>query len=371
MTSRRMMKAGLAIGLTASLHIAMSQVQLGATAGGGRRPRAQRHRKPARGGGQRGRRRSASSAADLSVRGHERTDTVCPVRFLQGHQGQEESADRFVAWPGRQSRHDGARKSARCGTGGSRAVTSSSRRWATTAAAGTAFRPARHAVAVPVAAQAAELEARGCRRTSGRRSSGRERRKAALPRLPRPSAEQAAAEAAAGCPGGGTAVTDAAKVRELSEKDVMTVLDMIRKEFNVDERRTYLMGHSMGGSGTLYLGGQASPIWAAVAAIAPPGPAVPASRSPGCRRCPCLSYRATWIPRFRSLARAGIIDRLKALNADYEYLEIPGADSQHHRHTGDLQVLREAFQAGSVKLPPGRAMDSADDTDQINSASSV
>src|SRR5688572_24677800 len=48
---------------------------------------------------------------------------------------------------------------------------------------------------------------------------------------------------------GGTAVTDVAKVRELSEKDVMNVLDMIRKEFNVDENRTYLMGHSMGGAG--------------------------------------------------------------------------------------------------------------------------
>src|SRR5436190_16604557 len=38
---------------------------------------------------------------------------------------------------------------------------------------------------------------------------------------------------------GGTAVTDPAKVRELSEKDVMNILDMIRKDFNVDESRTY------------------------------------------------------------------------------------------------------------------------------------
>ena len=34
----------------------------------------------------------------------------------------------------------------------------------------------------------------------------------------------------------------------------MNLLAMARKEFNVDERRTYLMGHSMGGAGTLYLG---------------------------------------------------------------------------------------------------------------------
>ena len=41
---------------------------------------------------------------------------------------------------------------------------------------------------------------------------------------------------------------------ELSEKDVLNVLDLTRNEFNIDRRRTYLMGHSMGGGGALYLG---------------------------------------------------------------------------------------------------------------------
>ena len=49
----------------------------------------------------------------------------------------------------------------------------------------------------------------------------------------------------------------------------MNVLDMIRKEFNVDERRTYLMGHSMGGAGTIYLGVKYASNWAAIGAIAP------------------------------------------------------------------------------------------------------
>ena len=59
---------------------------------------------------------------------------------------------------------------------------------------------------------------------------------------------QAAGRPAAPPPAGGTAITDPAKLHEASEKDVMNVLDMIRKEFNVDENRTYLMGHSMGGA---------------------------------------------------------------------------------------------------------------------------
>jgi predicted peptidase len=47
---------------------------------------------------------------------------------------------------------------------------------------------------------------------------------------------------------------DPANLRELSEKDVMNVIGLVRKEFNVDDKRIYLMGHSMGGAGTLYLG---------------------------------------------------------------------------------------------------------------------
>lgn len=62
---------------------------------------------------------------------------------------------------------------------------------------------------------------------------------------------------------------DPPNLRELSEKDVMTVLEMMRKEFNVDGNRTYLLGHSMGGAGTLYLGSKYASDWAALASIAP------------------------------------------------------------------------------------------------------
>src|SRR5690606_785792 len=41
------------------------------------------------------------------------------------------------------------------------------------------------------------------------------------------------------------------------------------QEFNVDPDRTYLMGHSMGGAGALFLGQKHADKWAAVAAIAP------------------------------------------------------------------------------------------------------
>jgi predicted peptidase len=56
---------------------------------------------------------------------------------------------------------------------------------------------------------------------------------------------------------------------ELSEKDVMNVLAMVREEFNIDNDRIYLTGHSMGGAGTYFLGSKHADIWAAIAPVAP------------------------------------------------------------------------------------------------------
>ena len=68
---------------------------------------------------------------------------------------------------------------------------------------------------------------------------------------------------------GGTAETDPVKVTEYSEKDVMNVLEMVRNEFNIDDQRIYLMGHSQGGGGARHLAEKYPSIWAGVALLAP------------------------------------------------------------------------------------------------------
>jgi predicted peptidase len=68
--------------------------------------------------------------------------------------------------------------------------------------------------------------------------------------------------------GGGDAAAEPANISELSEQDVMNVFDMMLEEFNVDADRIYLMGHSMGGGGTMYLGPKHADIWAAIAPVA-------------------------------------------------------------------------------------------------------
>jgi predicted peptidase len=126
------------------------------------------------------------------------------------------------------------------------------------------------------------------------------------------------------CAGGGTAVTDAARVRELSEKDVMTVLEMVREEFKVDERRIYLMGHSMGGSGTLYLGGKYPELWAAIAADAPPGAGSADALAES--KMPVLVIQGDLDTAVPVAGTRQYIARLSELSAAYRYIEIGGLD---------------------------------------------
>lgn len=62
---------------------------------------------------------------------------------------------------------------------------------------------------------------------------------------------------------------DPENLGELSEKDVMNVLNITLDEFSIDRDRIYLYGHSMGGGGTLHFAMTYPEIWAAMAPVAP------------------------------------------------------------------------------------------------------
>lgn len=63
--------------------------------------------------------------------------------------------------------------------------------------------------------------------------------------------------------------SDPDNLGELSEKDVFHVLDLVEKELRIDPSLRFLAGHSMGGSGTVYLGSTRSGTWAALAPLSP------------------------------------------------------------------------------------------------------
>jgi predicted peptidase len=123
---------------------------------------------------------------------------------------------------------------------------------------------------------------------------------------------------------GGTKETDSAKVAELSEKDAMNVLELARKEFNVDDSRIYLMGHSLGGGGALHMGEQYYSIWAAVAGLAPAAFGFQWSADQKLKNVPLLIIvgdKDTLVTGSQQLA-----DQLKGLNFQVEYKSLPGLD---------------------------------------------
>jgi dienelactone hydrolase len=108
---------------------------------------------------------------------------------------------------------------------------------------------------------------------------------------------------------------------ELSEKDVLHVLDLMKQNYRIDPNRTYLGGHSMGGSGTWYMAARYANNWAATASFA--GAAVPETLPPP-QRVPQLIVHGdadATAPVERSRTMAAI---LKKQGIEYQYIEVPG-----------------------------------------------
>lgn len=122
-----------------------------------------------------------------------------------------------------------------------------------------------------------------------------------------------------------TKKADPPNLGELSEKDVMNVLGIVRKEYNVDSNRIYLMGHSMGGGGTIHLAIKYPDVWAALGPIAPAlfRPATDVEKikhlpiiyiqGDNDRLCPVSTARR-WV------------EQMKKHEMTIEYIEVPGGD---------------------------------------------
>ena len=145
---------------------------------------------------------------------------------------------------------------------------------------------------------------------------------------PAPAAPNQTAAAPQGRRGGGglTNANDPPNLRELSEKETLQVIELVRKEFTVDDNRTYVMGHSMGGAGTLYLAIKYPQRWAAAAAIAPAAFSVDKEGLSRVPKMPIMIVHGdmdTVVPP--SVGRAWV-DAMKALNMNHQYIEVVGGD---------------------------------------------
>ena len=135
----------------------------------------------------------------------------------------------------------------------------------------------------------------------------------------------------------GSRETEDRQDSKYSEQDVMEVLSLVRDEFNVNDNRIYLWGHSMGGAGTYHIAAKYPGLFAGL------GVAAPAPEQ-------TLDIRATLekikhIPIFVlqgdedglvTLTRRWV-EQMQNLGMQHVYAEIPGGDhslviSQNSKH---------------------------------------
>jgi predicted esterase len=63
---------------------------------------------------------------------------------------------------------------------------------------------------------------------------------------------------------------DSERTNQLSERDVINVLELVLAEYPVDRDALFLFGHSMGSGGTWYIGGKYSAYWRGLAPMSGP-----------------------------------------------------------------------------------------------------
>lgn len=112
---------------------------------------------------------------------------------------------------------------------------------------------------------------------------------------------------------------------ELSEKDVLNVLDIVRKEFTIDPNRIFLMGHSMGGGGTLFLGMKHRQLWAGLGAVAPAIYSSPDQLS-AIAKMPIIIVQGDQDRLVRVEVTRRWAEKMQELGMPHRYIEVAGGD---------------------------------------------
>ena len=111
------------------------------------------------------------------------------------------------------------------------------------------------------------------------------------------------------------------RTQELSEQDVMQVLQRVRQHYKIDENRIYLMGHSMGGIGTWKVAAKYPDIWAAIAPISGSGAPATIERF---RHIPEVVVHGDNDATVNVSGSRNMVEKMKELGVDVKYIEVAG-----------------------------------------------
>ncbi len=139
-----------------------------------------------------------------------------------------------------------------------------------------------------------------------------------------------------------------------SEEDVINVMELVNEDYNINENRIYLWGHSMGGSGTYHLAAKYPDIWAALGVAAPAPPSKDNSRLLNSfMHLPIIVLQGDQDPLVES-TRIWVA-AMRELGMRHEYIEVAGGDhslviSQNRENMEHMFNFMVQFQKGV--MPP-------------------
>ena len=111
------------------------------------------------------------------------------------------------------------------------------------------------------------------------------------------------------------------RTQDLSEQDVMQVLQRVRQQYQVDDSRIYLMGHSMGAIGTWKVAPKFPEIWAALGLFAGAGAPATLDRI---RHIPEIIVHGDADPTVSVTGSRTMVAKLKELGTEHTYIEVAG-----------------------------------------------
>ena len=115
--------------------------------------------------------------------------------------------------------------------------------------------------------------------------------------------------------------------QELSEQDVINVLEIVLKNYPVDRKRMFLCGHSMGSGGTWYIGGKYADYWRALAPMS--GPFVTREGYPWARLKGMPIFMSEGLRAGASLQSSrNLRDFAKVYGLNLQYKEVDGDHGQ-------------------------------------------
>jgi poly(3-hydroxybutyrate) depolymerase len=110
---------------------------------------------------------------------------------------------------------------------------------------------------------------------------------------------------------------------ELSERDVMEVLQRMKQYYTIDDSRIYLMGHSMGAIGTWVIAASHPDVWAALGPISGTGDPALAERM---RSIPEIVVHGDADPTVNVRGSRAMVEALGKLGVEVKYIEVRGGN---------------------------------------------